>query len=215
VKQHQIGDRWLAPLASLTLVAALACGGSGEEPIPVPGFGVLSGQTVLVLPVQYAQRVPGGWPGGAAISQEAARQTDLEITFALEEQGGRATWVTPVQQIEVLRRRPSIEVNPYMLSVDEVRRQGAGLEDVRDPLYGEIRLVAALFDARYAVFPLEVFFERTAEEESGHLAIRTILLDARTGDVLWQGLVRGEDAPPASAGALASVAQAFAVQVSP
>jgi len=213
VKQGRVGEGRVALALCAAVIAVAGCGGSGDEPMPVPGFGVLSGQMVLVLPVQYVRPVPGGWVGGAANAEAAARQADLEIAFALGEQGGRATWVTPDQQIEALRRRPSIRVNPYAFSADELRQKADKLKHVRDPLYGEIRLLAALFDSRYAVWPLELVY--APEEEGGRLAIRTFLLDTRAGIVLWSGLVRGDDQPPASPGALAAAAQAFAFQVSP
>ncbi len=216
VRRVKINCLWLAFGVSTLLTTTAACGGGGDEPVPTPGFGVLSGQTVLVLPVQYVQRVPGGWLGGAANAQDAARSADTEITFALQEVSGRATWVTPDQQMDELSRRPMVEVFPYLLSADEARQQGGSLRHVRDPLYGEIRVLAALFDARYAVFPMEFFYEQDREGGGGHLAIRTFVLDARAGTVIWYGIVRGDGAqPPASAGALASVAQTFAVQVSP
>jgi hypothetical protein len=199
----------------MILAAAVACGGGGQEPMPTPGFGVLSGQTVLVLPVQYVQRMSGGWVGGAANAQDAARSADTEIAFALHEVSGRATWVTPEQQLDELSRRPSIDVFPYLLSADEARQQGGSLRHVRDPLYGEIRMLAALFDARYAVWPMEFFYEQD-REGGGHLAIRTFVLDARSGVVMWYGVVRGDGTqPPASPGALAAAAQTFARQVSP
>jgi hypothetical protein len=216
VRRVQITSRWLALGIGTLLAATVACGGGGAEPMPTPGFGVLSGQTVLVLPVQYVQRVPGGWVGGAANAQDAARSADMEITFALHELGGRATWVTPEQQMEELSRRPSVEVFPYLLSADEARQQGGSLRHIRDPLYGEIRMLAALFDARYAVWPMEFFYEQDREGGGGHLAIRTFVVDARAGTVVWYGLVRGDGTqPPASPGALAAAAQTFAVQVSP
>lgn len=215
VRRVQITSRWLAFGVGTLLAATVACGGGGDEPMPTPGFGVLSGQTVLVLPVQYVQRVPGGWLGGAANAQDAARSADTEIAFALAEVSGRANWVTPEQLMDELSRRPMVEVFPYLLSADEARRQGGGLRHVRDPLYGEIRVLAALFDARYALFPMEFFYEQD-QEGGGRLAVRTFVLDARAGTVIWYGMVRGDGTqPPASPGALAAVAQKFAVQVSP
>lgn len=201
-------------VASLCFVLACA-GGGGEEPMPVPGFGVLSGQTVLVLPVQYARRVPGGWAGGAEDAQAAARQADAEIAFALGELGGRATWVTPDEQMGALRRRPTIDVDPYLLSADALDGQALKDKRFRDPLYGEIRLLAALFDARYAVWPLEIFYREQPDTAPAGLAVRTFVLDTRKGEILWHGVVDGDDQPPASAGALAIVAQRFAEQVSP
>jgi hypothetical protein len=216
VRCVQNSSRWLAFGMGVVVAAAIACAAGGQEPMPTPGFGVLSGQTVLVLPVQYVQRIPGGWVGGAANAQDAARSADTEISFALHEVGGRARWVTPDQQVDELSRRPSIDVVPYLLSADEARREGGRLRHVRDPLYGEIRMLAALFDARYAVWPMEFFYEQDPGGGGGHLAIRTFVLDTRSGVVLWYGIVRGAGTqPPASPGALAAAAQRFAVEVSP
>jgi hypothetical protein len=198
------------------LSALAACGGGGEPPAPTPGFGVLSGKTVLVLPVQYVRQVPGGWIAGAANMQAAARQADGEITFALQELGGRATWITPEMQLRRLEREPWAEVNPYILSADEARRKKGELRKYRDPLFGEIRTMAALFDARYAIWPLEIYYQPGEEGEAGSLAVSTFLLDTRAGEVLWWGVIpgTGEDSP-ASTGALAALAQAFAAQASP
>jgi hypothetical protein len=215
VKQGRLGEGGVALALCAALIAVAACRGSGDAPMPVPGFGVLSGQMVLVLPVQYVRPVPGGWVARAANAEAAARQADLEIAFALGERGGLAMWVTPDQQIEALRRRPSIRVNPYAFSADELRQKADKLRQIRDPLYGEIRLLAALFDSRYAVWPLELVYVPEEDGTGGRLAIRTFLLDTRAGTVLWSGLVRGNDQPPASPGALAAAAQAFAFQVSP
>ena len=216
MRRHAMSGRRMAPAACLAVAAAVACGGSSGEPAPASGFGVLSGQRVLVLPVQYVQQVPGGWIARAANSEDAARQVDTEISFALDEQGGRAEWITPAMQELTLIRRPGIDVDPYALSAGEARKKGANLKDVKDPLYGEIRILAALFDGRYVIWPLEVYYEVDEETGTGHLAIRTFLLDARRGDVLWYGIVLGRsDQPPASSGALAELAQQFALVVSP
>ena len=201
------------------LVVAVACGGGGSsaDPVPATGFGVLSGKTTLVLPVQYVRKVPGGWVGGSSNAREAARAADAEIAFALEEYGGRATWILPDQQVAMLRRQPSIRgVDPYLLSADELRRERGGtLKNYRDPLFGEVRKIAALFEARYAIWPMELFYLEDGDSDGGRLAIHAFLLDVRAGGVLWYGVVPGGDEAPASPAALASVAQAFAVLVSP
>ncbi len=213
------GGGGIATALAAALVAAAGCGGggSGEAPAPMTGFGVLSGKTTLVLPVQYVGRVPGGWPGGAATAREAMRAADAEIRFALEEYGGRAIWVMPERQVETLRRQPSIQgVDPYLLSADYLRREGGDARWFRDPLFGEIRKLAALFDARYAVWPLELIHVEDRDGTGVRLAIRSFLLDTRSGAVLWYGVVAsGDDQAPAMPGALATVAQRFAERVSP
>ncbi len=208
-------ERLGAALASGFVAAWIGCSGGSGEVEPVAGFTMLTGQTVLVLPVQYVRPVPGGWVGGAENAESAARRADREIEFALGERGGRAVWITPEQLVETLRRRPSIEVNPYALAADEVRRKGTRLRHVGDPLYGELRMMAALFDSRYALWPLEIVYEAGDSVTAGQLALLTVLLDARAGNVLWSGSVRGGSGAPSSAGALAGLAQAFAEYVSP
>ncbi len=205
-------------LTIAALVATVACGGGGaqEDPVPVTGFGILSGKTVVVLPVQYVRQVPGGWPGGASSARDAARQADAEITFALSEYDGRATWITAEMQVAALERQPSIQgVNPYLLSADLLRREGKDEKYFRDPLLREVRLLAALFESRYSLWPLELLYLKDKDADTGRLAIRTFLLDVRTGTVLAYMLVPGDEQPPATAGALAALGQEFAVVVSP
>ncbi len=205
-------------LTIAALVATVACGGGGaqEDPVPVTGFGILSGKTVVVLPVQYVRQVPCGWPGGASSARDAARQADAEITFALSEYDGRATWITAEMQVAALERQPSIQgVNPYLLSADLLRREGKDEKYFRDPLLREVRLLAALFESRYSLWPLELLYLKDKDADTGRLAIRTFLLDVRTGTVLAYMLVPGDEQPPATAGALAALGQEFAVVVSP
>ncbi len=191
-------------------------GGASEEPVPVTGFGVFSGQTVLVLPVQYVRQVPGGWVGRSRNARDAARNADTEITFALTEQGGRAEWITPNIQELTLARRPGIEVDPYSLSAGEARQKGGSLKDVEEPLHGEIRKLTALFDCRYVLWPMEVYYQTEKDTDAGQLAIRTFVIDSRTGSVLWYGVIPGDsEEPPASPAAPATLAQRFAVYVSP
>lgn len=205
-------------VVAFLVMAAAACSGGGpqEEPVPITGFGVLSGKTVAVLPVQYVRQVDGGWPGSAAGARDAARAADAEITFALEAQGGRATWVTPDMLVAALEQQPTIQgVNPYLMSADELRREGKGLRNFRDPLFGEVRKITVLVDARYVLWPLEVMDVKEEDGEGRRLAIRTFLLDSRSGTVLDYVLIVGDSQPPASPGALAAVAQRFAAVVSP
>ncbi len=196
-------------------LGAAGCGGGGAEPVPVSRFDMLAGKKVLVLPVQYVRRTEGPWIGGARNEQAAARLADTEIGFALGEESSRAEWILPPAQVEAVERRPMLAVNPYALSADEARRGGGKFKWIRDPLYGEIRVLVAVFDARYIVWPIEVFYDKDEETNSGRVVIRTVFVDGRSGDVLWQGNIFGQDEPPTSPGALASAAQAFAREVSP
>lgn len=204
---------WIAALVGLA-----ACGGgSGDGPMPVPGFGMLGGQRVLLLPVHYVQPAAGGWVGGASSADDALRHVNAEIAFALGERKGTTQWILPAEIARGVARQPAMGVHVYALSADPIRRAALGRADrVRDPLYGEVRRLAALFDARYAVFPVELGYEPPPESGGeGRAGLWTVLLDVRTGFVLWSGTVRGEPGPAASEVTVARAAQALARQLVP
>lgn len=203
-RSRDLGATGAAALGLLVAGAVTACGG-GASAASDPEPSRLRGQTVLVLPVQHVDPGPSGRPAG----RDAARQADAEIAFALSERGASIAWVFPDRLAEVMRRRPSLEVDPYALSADEVREQGDGLQRIGDPLYGEIRAMAALFDARFAVWPVELAYTEPGAG-GGRLTIRALLLDARGGDVLWHGRIEGGPHAAGSPAALASAAQRFA-----
>lgn len=186
---------WLA--LALTGVAASGCATS-EPPRAGDVVGAvpdLQGHRVLVLPVQSVRGV-----GGPA---------DAELAFALSQRGPRIDWVLPDETREVLGRNPSIQVTPDRLPVGifqqrEVRRIG-------DPLYGDLRRLAALTDAVVALLPLEL---RPAPDTLGTgaagLEVKATLVDIRSGDVFWTAVVAGEPGPASDPRSLASVMDALA-----
>lgn len=203
----------------LAIVLLLACGRRSDEgPVPALPLAALGGQRVLVLPVHYVQGVAGGWLGGAASSDEARRGINAEIAFALGEREGTTQWVLPAEIEKALGREPGLGLRAYPLSSDPIRRANAGrLERVGDPLYGEVRKIAALLDARYVLFPVELLYEtpRSKDEVNGHAALWTVLFDARTGLVMWSGTVRGDPGPAGSGATVARAAQALARRFAP
>lgn len=206
------------PMRSVALVAlalAAGCGRPADDTGPVPALALaaLGGQRVLVLPVHYVAAVPGGWLGGSASAEEARRGINAEIAFALGERGGTTQWALPGEIETALGREPGLGLRAYPLSADPIRRANARrLERVGDPLYGEVRKIAALLDARYVLFPVELLYDaaRSKEEAEGHAALWTVLFDARTGLVMWSGTVRGDPGPPGSGATVARAAQALA-----
>jgi hypothetical protein len=83
---------------------------------------------------------------------------------------------------------------------------------IGDPLYGELRRVAALMDARVALLPIGALW---VEEQAGtgrvHLA--AALIDTFGGDVVWYGVVAGHPGARGDPAVLASAAQALAVLI--
>ncbi len=201
-------------LQAVTVAVAVglstSCGGGGE-PEPQSPYSVIDGKTVILLPVQYVRRDEGPWIGGARNEPDAARMATDEIVFALKEEPGRISWIFPEDQVAALKTRPMFDVDPYALSAEQARDKGTRM--IRDPLYGEIRPLLAVMDARYVLWPVEVYYEHDKNSRTGRVVIRVLIADGRSGKVLYRASIKGDDHPTTSPVAMASAAQAFAITV--
>jgi hypothetical protein len=184
-------------------VAALllsACGQRAADVrarISTPPMMELAGQRVLVLPVQ--SNIDLGTGGG--------ERATAELVFAVTERNPRVTWVAPAELRSALRRLPAYAAAPDSLPVDPLLSHGE--RRAVDPLAGILRRYAALMDTRYVLLPREVHFTPGADS-TGELRISAVLLDARTGDVIWWGDGTGAAASAADRAGLTLAAAALA-----
>jgi hypothetical protein len=147
----------------------------------------------MVLPVQENLGVRG--------------DLDAELAFALKERGAGVQWTFPEAVDRALSRSPGLDAKMRGLPVAvfeevEVRRVG-------DPLYGELRRLAALVDAQVALVPVRAGLETDA---AGATLIRlsVALLDVQTGRVLWFGVAGGDPGAADDPRALASAVDRLA-----
>lgn len=190
----------LLHVAVVVAAATLAgCGGKASPPEPGSPQGTppdLRGSRVMVLPAQGVSGVGG--------------DVDAELAFALRDRGAGVTWIFPPRLQEALNRSPGLGGRIHGLPVGvfgagEVRRVG-------DPLYGDLRRVAALVDAEVALVPVRAwsFAPGGAEGGDGRVRVSAALIHVRTGRVLWFGVVEGEAGSGGDAAGLASAAEALA-----
>ena len=191
---------WLAVIVAT--LASAACG-ARREPVPTPeapqatfAFD-LAGQRVMVLPAQGSP-APG--------ETEPVPGFDAELSFWLAERGPRVNWLFPPQLERSLERNPSMQIRPRALAVEIFTR--AEVKNIGDPLYGDLRLLGALSDARYALVPVSARFGATPTGER-RAEIAAALIDTIGGRVLWFGVVAGEPGAD-DATRTASAAQALA-----
>jgi hypothetical protein len=160
-------------------------------------------QPVALLPAQY---VRGGDSTGLAEAigspAEFLRALDGEIVAQLAARNTARRWTLPEAIARMARRNPAFSSDPYALSAEGlragVRRTNASLGD---PLASQVRGLIALTEARYALLPVEVRFERAVD--GARAILRVALLDGRLAELQWAGDVSVE-APAPSAPALAA-----------
>jgi hypothetical protein len=153
----------------------------------------------MVLP---AQAGPGG-----PIAGEPVPGLDREIAYWLGERAPRVKWVFPPAIDRALERSPSIEVDIHALPVSVFHQ--AQVQIIGDPLFGDLRRVGALVDARYALVPVAAAWVPNTTG-SGRVEMNIALIDTVGGRVLWFGALAGEPGLVDSPATIASAAGALA-----
>lgn len=189
-------------------------------------MGFPFGTTVVVLPVQATEPLPGGvWPGRAVNAEQALRAMDAELEFALSERRGAENWALPSALRRRVKRNPILDVNPDRLAYQGLLRKPDARDQLYEPLHGELRTLAALFGTRYLVLPLLLQVEQVSRDEpaielacpedaTGRRAVLLVaFIDIRRSAVLWHGTIRGAAMCPDSGALLASLAAVIAHEI--
>lgn len=205
-------------LLSVALLALVAgCGGRAQtapaaaetprEPPPAvaqPPMD-LGGQKVLVLPVQRGF--------GLSVGMDAV--TD-EFVFALRERDTRTQWVMPDVLRRALSRAPGYAPDPRSLPSGTYAHNQMG-----EPLAGIVRRYTALVDSRLVVVPVSASFVPSVGGDRGHVRFQVVVVDSRSGAVIWRGAAGGDEriradgetAAMGDQGAVASAAAALAAKM--
>ena len=201
-------------LAGLVLVAACSRGpdpNAQVAPLPNRPLAGLAGQQVIVIPTHYLR--PGdslGWGDHVERPRALLTELDDEIAFALGERGFRTKWVFPDQLVRSAQRNAAHSPDPRALAAEGLRPLARRRSDgqLGEPLASQIRSLVALHGARYALFPVELRFEKIGG--AGRAVLHVFLLDARLSRATWGGDVRGDTASTFGRGSIASVANNLA-----
>ena len=187
---------------SLFVFAALAvsaCGGPRPAPQPGRSRGIapdLRGRRVILLPVQQILGVRG--------------DPDAELAFTLRDRGSEVEWILEDEVMDVLGRSPAIRTRTRGLPVGVFLQ--AAVERVGDPLFGELRRMAALVDAEAILIPVLASFEanQLVEEATPRVRFTVVLIQPRSGRVVWFGIEEGGDFPQGDPRGLASAVEKVA-----
>ena len=182
-------------IVTLGLVAALAACGPKVREAPGPGTtsGIapdLRGRRGMVLPVQQNLGVRG--------------DPDAELAFGLGERSAGVDWVLPAEVQERLARAPGVPTNLRGLPVSPFLQ--AEVQRVGDPLYGDLRRLAALVNAEAVLLPVQVALASEGDADPT-VVFWTALIEIRSGRVLWFSVLEGDPAPAGDPRGLASAAE--------
>jgi hypothetical protein len=196
------------PLALVVAALASACGGQtpppaaapAPAPAPRPAQSVgpmdIGGQRVLVLPMQVTSGIP-----------QTRADATREALFALGERNDRVHWIPPEQLRSALQRAPGYADDPDVLPSDAFRHHRERY--VVEPLGGLLRRYSALMDTRLALI-LQSAEWLPAAAGGGTIRMSAVMIDTRTGNVVWYGDADGQQRPEPDAAALATAASALA-----
>lgn len=188
--------------ALLALAVALGCARRAAIPTPEtpqPRAPDLTGRTVMVLPAQ---------PVGT-IASTTVQAFDAEAAYWLGDRGTRIHWRFPRQIEQSVATAGGLDIDPHNLAVGDFR--GMRLRRIGDPLFGDLRRLGALVDARYALLPTSLaYVPPPTGQTQGRIEVAAALVDTMGGDVLWFGVVAGERGPEDDRVTAATAARALA-----
>lgn len=196
-------------LFATSFILIAACGGkrpSAAPPAPTTAPApVLTGMTVMVFPTQR-----GPVPVADTLARHfglPADKLDAEVAYWLPQLAGTVRWILPASIQRAITRSPSLGIDISNLAVTSFHR--AQVKRIGDPLYGDLRKLAAVLDARIAVIPVAAEYIGATPADA-RPQVATAVIDALEGTVLWYGILQGDTPATQDDAAIASAAQAFA-----
>jgi hypothetical protein len=199
----------------LMSLAAPACAkAQGErDPAPLPATTAFStqavaGRTVGVLPLTLVAADPALESDPVYTSYQdrrsALHRADSLISEALMSRGPEVGWVLPPELRKMARRSGGFVPDPDQMGQAVLR--APKMITVPDPLRSSLRSLLAIADARLALVPAALGF---GPEPDGQIRgdLSLVLVDVRSGKVMWRSLAQGRGRSPDEAlnAALAAV----------
>ena len=181
------------------------------SPLPIASA---SGSSVLLLTL-------GGLVLGDSVPlpELEGRHTELAaaayaaLDTALRRASPDVDWQGLSEQLQTARRNPTLGLEPQRFPTAYLIEPA--MTQVPDPIFAEMRTLAAITGARFAVIPAGA---RLLKATGGYTAEYVLVVaDARTGNVLWRGRALGRAAatPEGALSAAAGTVIATPLQTQP
>ncbi|MBP9897926.1 MAG: hypothetical protein KBF28_06120 [Gemmatimonadales bacterium] len=188
--------------AMLLCVAAPACAQATKEakepklaPAPALLLSPLAGQSIPVLPVTYLVADSASNIGLPADLHGRLRWADSLVGEVLQMRGPEVTWLLGEELRRIARRAPGTINDPDKMGQAMLRADG--LKRIPDPLFSQLRMLAALTNGRQVMVPAAVRFQTVPTGIRAEVVL--VLADARSGALLWRSTPFAIAATPAAA----------------
>lgn len=165
----------------------------------------LASEALIVLPVQALRVSVPEWTEKVGEPRAYLSTVDDEIAFAVRDRGIKGQWAFPADLARSAKRNPGYTADPYNIAVDALAPVERDAEKIiGEPLAGQLRAFAGLFNARYALVPVEM---RLAPDPSGGRAtLHLVVVDTRAAHLTWKGDVSGDGVRNFNAAVAAGIA---------
>lgn len=170
----------LVMATAAVLPAQKAPGARTAPPAPLSSF---AGQRLIVLPVQMLRGDSTAWVTSSRWEQ-FRRELDDSIGAAIADRGVGRRWAYAPEVARQSKRNAMYVSDPYAIGAQPLRGQAYRVDDrMPDIMAQNLRTLVALSDARYALVPIELVFERDGARQRA--VLRLALLDARLTTFIW------------------------------
>lgn len=188
--------------ATLLFVALPACAQATKEgkepktpPAPALLLSPLAGQSIPVLPVTYLVVDSAAGSGMPTDLHSRLRWADSLIGEVLQMRGPEVTWLLGDELRRIARRAPGTVNDPDKMGQAMLRADG--LKRIPDPLFSQMRMLAALTNGRQVMVPAAVRFQTVPGGIRAEVVL--VLADARSGALLWRSTPFAIAATPSAA----------------
>jgi hypothetical protein len=202
----------------MTTLAASGCGHSQRHVAPSDPFTQIAVSQMSVAPLAGTNVLllaAGGLVVGDSahpLPELAGRHTALvEVAYAaidsaLRRDGREVNWLGLDEQSRAARRNPTLGIEPERFATQYLF--DPKIDRIPDPLWSQIRTLAALTSARYVLAPAGVKISGAPGALTAAYVV--VLADARSGGVLLRVRAQGAAAPTAEAALAAAAASLLA-----
>lgn len=202
----------LAFVATLTVACASAKTSATQQradDVAAHPLAAFASERILVLPARLLRTDdPTGWSTTIAIPGAflATADSAIEREATVRRVGDR--WVFPSALSQSARRNPTYATDPNVIRAGEavIRLEREPRGHLAEPVASQLRVLAGLHDARYALVPVEIGFEAAGAGE-GRAVLHLALLDIRGSRLEWSGKVKSDPLPALTPAVLTSLAR--------